>query len=208
MLVSSTRSPLPAIATRPVWMSAFHLPHFCADGTFAFLFVPRSNAVGLKVGQLHSGNFPCKRFRHFKFSEWRLDRDYFHYRLRLRNNSVERSSQRRDLDFFRHFYGLRRLHGNGPPLCAVVGVLNNVPADVRGRPTHLGVATDHVIESLLAHCGFGYTPCEGIEPALLGPFRSAGSGPCGNGDGLWPMIDLEADDALASPAAMASRMLE
>jgi 5'-3' exonuclease len=109
-------------------------------------------------------------------------------------------------ELFRHFYGLRRFNkGKDRPLGAVVGVLNTVLQMIEEDATHLGVATDHVIESFRNQLWSGYKTGEGIEPALLAQFEPLEEALAAMGTAVWPMIELEADDALASAAAMASR---
>jgi 5'-3' exonuclease len=109
-------------------------------------------------------------------------------------------------ELFRHFYGLRRFtKGKDRPLGAVVGVLNTVLQMIEEDATHVGVATDHVIESFRNQLWSGYKTGEGIEPALLAQFEPLEESLAAMGTAVWPMIELEADDALASAAAMASR---
>ena len=109
-------------------------------------------------------------------------------------------------ELFRHFYGLRRFtKDKDRPFGAVVGVLNTVLEMIEDGATHLGVATDHVIESFRNKLWSGYKTGEGIEPALFAQFRPLEEGLAAMGITVWPMIDLEADDALASAAAIASK---
>jgi len=109
-------------------------------------------------------------------------------------------------ELFRHFYGLRRFtKGKDRPFGAVVGVLNGVLEMIEGGATHIGVATDHVIESFRNEIWSGYKTGEGIEPALLAQFHPLENALTAMGVVVWPMIELEADDALASAAAIASR---
>lgn len=109
-------------------------------------------------------------------------------------------------ELFRHFYGLRRFaKGKDRPLGAVVGVLNSVLQMIEEDATHLGVATDHVIESFRNQLWSGYKTGEGIEPALLAQFEPLEEALAAMGIVVWPMIELEADDALASAATIASR---
>ncbi len=109
-------------------------------------------------------------------------------------------------ELFRHFYGLRRFtKGKDRPFGAVVGVLNTVLQMIEEDATHLGVATDHVIESFRNRLWGGYKTGEGIEPALLAQFEPLEEALAAMGTAVWPMIELEADDALASAAAMASK---
>jgi 5'-3' exonuclease len=86
----------------------------------------------------------------------------------------------------------------------VIGVLNTVLQMVETGATHLGVATDHVIESFRNRLWAGYKTGEGIEPALLAQFHPLEEALGAMGVAVWPMIELEADDALASAAAAAS----
>jgi 5'-3' exonuclease len=107
-------------------------------------------------------------------------------------------------ELFRHFYGLRRFTKEDRPFGAVVGVLNTVLEMIEGGATHLGVATDHVIESFRNKLWSGYKTGEGIEPALWAQFHPLEEALRAMGVVVWPMVDLEADDALASAAAIAS----
>jgi 5'-3' exonuclease len=107
-------------------------------------------------------------------------------------------------ELFRHFYGLRRFNkGQDKPFGAVVGVLNTVLEMVEGGATHLGVATDHVIESFRNELWPGYKTGEGVDRALLAQFHPLEQALAAMGVTVWPMIELEADDALASAAAVA-----
>jgi 5'-3' exonuclease len=108
-------------------------------------------------------------------------------------------------ELFRHFYGLRRFtQGVDRPFGAVVGVLNGVLQMIEQGATHLGVATDHVIESFRNELWRGYKTGDGIEPALLAQFHPLEDALAAMGVAVWPMTELEADDALASAAALAS----
>jgi 5'-3' exonuclease len=108
-------------------------------------------------------------------------------------------------ELFRHFYGLRRFtKDKDRPFGAVVGVLNTVLQMVEEDATHVGVATDHVIESFRNELWNGYKTGEGIEPALLAQFHPLEEALAAMGIAVWPMVELEADDALASAAALAS----
>ncbi len=108
-------------------------------------------------------------------------------------------------ELFRHFYGLRRFtKGSDRPFGAVVGVLNTVLEMIEGGATHIGVATDHVIESFRNDLWSGYKTGDGVEPALLAQFHPLEEALGAMGVVVWPMTDLEADDALASAAALAS----
>jgi 5'-3' exonuclease len=109
-------------------------------------------------------------------------------------------------ELFRHFYGLRRFtKGNDRPFGAVVGVLNTVLEMIEEGATHIGVATDHVIESFRNKLWSGYKTGDGIEPALWAQFHPLEEALAAMGVAVWPMTDLEADDAMASAAALAAR---
>jgi 5'-3' exonuclease len=109
-------------------------------------------------------------------------------------------------ELFRHFYGLRRFtKDKDRPFGAVAGVLNTVLQMIEEGATHLGVATDHVIESFRNELWSGYKTGEGIEPALRAQFHPLEDALAAMGVAVWPMIELEADDALASAAAIASK---
>ena len=108
-------------------------------------------------------------------------------------------------ELFRHFYGLRRFtKGADRPLGAVTGVLNGLLQMFEGGATHVGVATDHVIESFRNRLWPGYKTGAGIEPALLAQFRPLEEALAAMGVTVWPMTELEADDALASAAHLAA----
>jgi 5'-3' exonuclease len=108
-------------------------------------------------------------------------------------------------ELFRHFYGLRRFtKGADPPFGAVIGVLNTVLELLETGATHVGVATDHVIESFRNDLWPGYKTGQGIDPALLAQFLPLEEALEAMGVPVWPMIDLEADDALASAARITS----
>jgi 5'-3' exonuclease len=108
-------------------------------------------------------------------------------------------------ELFRHFYGLRRFtKGKDRPLGAVKGVLQTVLEMIEKGATHVGVATDHVVESFRNDLWPGYKTGEGIEPALLEQFPQLEEALVSMGVTTWPMIELEADDALASAARLAA----
>jgi 5'-3' exonuclease len=108
-------------------------------------------------------------------------------------------------ELFRHFYGLRRFNkGADRPFGAVVGVLNTVLQMIESGATHVGVATDHVIESFRNRLWPGYKTSDGMEPALLAQFHPLEQALAAMGVAVWPMIELEADDALASAAQIAT----
>ena len=127
-------------------------------------------------------------------------------------------------ELFRHFYGLRRFthvkgsasRGVDRPYGAVVGVLQTVLQLIesdreknvvsRGEgDTYLGVATDHVIESFRNRLWADYKTGDGIERALLAQFHPLEEALAAMGVVVWPMIELEADDALASAAHLAAK---
>jgi 5'-3' exonuclease len=109
-------------------------------------------------------------------------------------------------ELFRHFYGLRRFtKGKDRPYGGVVGVLQTIVQMLEKGATHVGVATDHVIESFRNELWPGYKTGEGIEPALWAQFHPLEDALTAMGVVVWPMVELEADDALASAARIASR---
>ena len=107
-------------------------------------------------------------------------------------------------ELFRHFYGLRRFNKGKDRPSARSSACCNRAADAREGATHLGVATDHVIESFRNDLWPGYKTGEGIEPALLAQFHPLEEALAAMGVAVWPMIELEADDALASAARLAA----
>src|SRR4051812_14065585 len=109
-------------------------------------------------------------------------------------------------ELFRHFYGLRRFSkGQDPPFGAVIGVLQTVLQMIEGGATHVGVATDHVIESFRNQLWPGYKTGEGIAAALHAQFHPLEQALAAMGVVVWPMTELEADDALASAAHVADQ---
>jgi 5'-3' exonuclease len=108
-------------------------------------------------------------------------------------------------ELFRHFYGLRRFNkGRDAPFGAVIGVLQTVVQMIEGGATHIGVATDHVIESFRNDLWPGYKTGAGIDPALVGQFHPLEEALEAMGVTVWAMVELEADDALASAAKIAA----
>ena len=108
-------------------------------------------------------------------------------------------------ELFRHFYGLRRFNkGVDRPFGAVAGVLQSVLQIIETGDTHVGVATDHVIESFRNRLWPGYKTGAGIERALLAQFHPLEQALAAMGVAVWPMVELEADDGLASAAHIAS----
>lgn len=108
-------------------------------------------------------------------------------------------------ELFRHFYGIRRFKKTDPPFGAVSGVLNMVAKMIEDGATHLGVATDHVIESFRNELWPGYKTGAGIERALWAQFHPLEEALAVMGVVVWPMVELEADDALASAAHLAAK---
>ena len=108
-------------------------------------------------------------------------------------------------ELFRHFYGQRSYNkGKDKPFGAVSGVLHGVLEMIEQDATHLGVATDHVIESFRNGLWPEYKTGEGIEPVLRRQFQPLEEALASMGVVVWPMIELEADDALASAAHLAA----
>lgn len=108
-------------------------------------------------------------------------------------------------ELFRHFYGLRRFNkGADPPFGAVIGVLHTVLQMIETGATHVGVATDHVIESFRNRLWPGYKTGAGVERVLLAQFHPLEEALAAMGVAVWPMVELEADDALASAARLAA----
>ncbi len=108
-------------------------------------------------------------------------------------------------ELFRHFYGIRRFKKTDPPYGAVSGVLATVAQLIDEGATHVGVATDHVIESFRNGLWPGYKTSAGVERALLAQFVPLEEALLAMGVVVWPMIELEADDALASAAYLAEQ---
>jgi 5'-3' exonuclease len=109
-------------------------------------------------------------------------------------------------ELFRHFYGLRSFNkGKDKPFGAVVGVLNGILEMIEQGATHLGVATDHVIESFRNDLWTGYKTGDGIDPVLWAQFHPLEDALAAMGVAVWPMVELEADDGLASAAYLAEQ---
>src|SRR3954463_12024903 len=113
-------------------------------------------------------------------------------------------------ELFRHYYGRRRFEkdrfdqGKIAPFGAVTGVLHTVLEMIEKGATHLGVATDHVIESFRNSLWPGYKTAQGVERALLAQFQPLEEALAAMGVAVWPMVELEADDALATAACIAA----
>ncbi len=109
-------------------------------------------------------------------------------------------------ELFRQFYGQRRFNGGEDrPYAAVRGVLHNVLEGLEGGATHVGVATDHVIESFRNDLWPGYKTGEGIDPALWAQFHPLEDALRALGVAVFAMVELEADDGLASAAYLAAQ---
>jgi len=109
-------------------------------------------------------------------------------------------------ELFRHYYALPSAQdANGCEVAAVRGVLSSVLGMIRGGATHIAVATDHVIESFRNGLWSGYKTGEGIEPDLLAQFPLLEQVLTVAGIVVWPMVEFEADDALAAAAVLADR---
>jgi len=107
-------------------------------------------------------------------------------------------------ELFRQFYGRRRFQKEkDAPLGAVAGVLHSILEMIEKDATHLGVATDHVIESFRNELWEEYKTGDGIEPALWRQFHPLEQALAAMGVAVWPMVELEADDGLASAARLA-----
>ena len=108
-------------------------------------------------------------------------------------------------ELFRHFYAVPRARdAGGREVGAVRGVVGSLLGMVNRGATHLGVATDHVIESFRNRMWPGYKTSAGIDPDLLAQFPLLEEAVSALGVRLWPMVEVEADDALASAAARAA----
>jgi len=108
-------------------------------------------------------------------------------------------------ELFRHFYGQRSFNkGKDKPFGATVGLLNGILQMIDEGAAHLGVATDHVIESFRNELWADYKTGDGIEPALFRQFHPLEKALTAMGIVVWPMVELEADDALASASHLAA----
>src|SRR5678816_837596 len=108
-------------------------------------------------------------------------------------------------ELFRHFYGIRRFKKTDPPFGAVAGVLASVVQLLEDDATHVGVATDHIIESFRNNLWAGYKTGAGIERVLRAQFTPLEEALAAMGVVVWPEVELEADDALASAAYLAAQ---
>jgi 5'-3' exonuclease len=108
-------------------------------------------------------------------------------------------------ELFRQFYGRKRFKKDGDtPLGAAAGVCTSVLQMIEGGAGHIGVATDHVIESFRNDMWPGYKTGAGVDPALRAQFEPLEEALVAMGVTVWPMVELEADDALASAARIAA----
>src|SRR4029453_12228674 len=108
-------------------------------------------------------------------------------------------------ELFRHYYAVPSTKNkDGREVGAVRGVLGSLRAMLSGGVTHIGVATDHVIESFRNGLWPGYKSSAGVERALLAQFPLLEEVLAAYGIVVWPMVELEADDALASAAHLAA----
>jgi 5'-3' exonuclease len=108
-------------------------------------------------------------------------------------------------ELFRHFFALPEVSGiNGQEVGAVRGVLNSVLSMIERGATHIGVATDHVVESFRNDLYPGYKTSEGVPPELVSQFPVLEGALEAMGVIVWPMVQYEADDALASAAVKAA----
>jgi 5'-3' exonuclease len=109
-------------------------------------------------------------------------------------------------ELFRHFFAVPPAKDTGgQEIAAVRGVVGSVLSMIEGGTTHLGVATDHVIESFRNDLYAGYKTGEGVDPPLLSQFPILEEALKSMGVLVWPMIKFEADDALASAAVKAAQ---
>src|SRR5215475_7132999 len=109
-------------------------------------------------------------------------------------------------ELFRYFYAVpSSKDAGGQEIGAVRGVLGSILTMIEGGATHIGVATDHVIESFRNGLYVGYKTSEGVDPELLSQFPILEEALQSMGVLVWPMVEFEADDALASAAAKAAQ---
>ena len=109
-------------------------------------------------------------------------------------------------ELFRHFFAVPSVTDkNGQEVGAVRGVLTSVLSMIESGATHIGVATDHVVESFRNELYPGYKTSEGVPPELLSQFPILEEALTAMGVVVWPMVYYEADDALASAAAKAAQ---
>lgn len=110
-------------------------------------------------------------------------------------------------ELFRHFYAFPTYtNEKGEEVAATRGVLNSIAGMLESGITHIGVATDHVIESFRNNLWPGYKTSEGVDPRLLSQFPLLEEALQAMGLAIWPMVELEADDALAGATASLSKL--
>jgi 5'-3' exonuclease len=110
-------------------------------------------------------------------------------------------------ELFRHFYAMPPHSNNrGEEVSATRGVLGSIAGMLESGVTHIGVATDHVIESFRNDLWPGYKTSEGVDPRLLAQFPLLEQALEAMGVVVWPMVELEADDALAGAALSLSEL--
>ncbi|HZW54559.1 MAG TPA: 5'-3' exonuclease H3TH domain-containing protein, partial [Candidatus Elarobacter sp.] len=108
-------------------------------------------------------------------------------------------------ELFRHYYALRSARdADGREVAAVRGVLTSILGLLQSGATHVGVATDHVIESFRNGLWPGYKTGDGVDPELFAQFPMLEEALVQAGITVWPMVEFEADDALAAAAAAAA----
>src|SRR5499425_2178577 len=109
-------------------------------------------------------------------------------------------------ELFRHFFAVPAAPDvSGQEIGAVRGVLNSVLSMIERGATHIGVATDHVVESFRNELYAGYKTSAGVPAELLSQFPILEEALVSMGVVVWPMVEFEADDALAAAAAKAAR---
>ncbi|HET8712599.1 MAG TPA: 5'-3' exonuclease H3TH domain-containing protein [Gemmatimonadales bacterium] len=109
-------------------------------------------------------------------------------------------------ELFRHFYAMpKQADADGRESAAIIGVLGSVLGMIEGGATHIGVATDHVIESFRNDLWPGYKTGAGIEPELLAQFHPLEEALTAMGVKVWAMVEFEADDALAAAAHLSAQ---
>src|SRR5512145_2369808 len=108
-------------------------------------------------------------------------------------------------ELFRHFYAMPSAKdAAGREVAAVRGVVQSILSLITGGARYVGVATDHVIESFRNDLWPGYKTGEGLDPALWEQFHPLEDALAALGVAVWPMVEFEADDALAAAAALAA----
>jgi 5'-3' exonuclease len=106
-------------------------------------------------------------------------------------------------ELFRQFYGSASRHGDGHPYAAAAGVVGSTLALIEDGATHVGIASDHVIESFRNDLWPGYKTSDGMEPAILEQIPIVERALAAAGFAVWAMVEHEADDALGAAAAVA-----